>query len=720
MAYVAAGAAVVGLGGYLLGTAPKKLLAPPKVSYAHPGTENPAKGLGAIHSHYEYKELIQVPVDHKECTTLYETFLNGVKTTGDGPALGYRKPTGNTGKDGKPEVEAGYTWISYNTTRDRAHAFGGGIVNLDLAPIVAGDPESTGAAPLRLLAIMMKNRPEWIIAEQGSFSQSVATVPLYDTLGPTTVEMVVNETNLTSVLTTPDELCKFIQIKPDCPTLKNIILCGEVSEKNRADGTAAGLTIYSFDEVEASGKKSPQKPQPPTPDHVATFLYTSGTTGKSKGAILSHKNIVADVAGAFAGKIFQIAPGDYHLSYLPLAHGFERVVEASCYFHGVAVGFFQGDTLKIPDDLKALRPTLFPSVPRLLNKMYDKVMGKAKAAGGVKSALFARAYASKQIGLKNGYLQHRLWDALVFNKIAATVGLDRCRAIVTGSAPIASHVLEFLRITFKCPVMEGYGQTEITAAGTCQEPHDFSVGNVGGPLPSCWVRLVSVPEMDYLITDKLHAPPGQQGIDCCGRGEICFKGPIAINGYFNRPEQNAELKDADGWVHSGDIGLWLPNGALKIIDRKKNIFKLAQGEYIAPEKIENVYSNSEFVAQSFVYGDSFQAQLVAIIVPDEGALLAWAKKNNIEGDLAALCKNDEVKKMIHADLDRVRKTHKLFGFEHAASIVLEPEPFSLENGMLTPTFKLMRNPAKAKYQADIDAMYDKLGGTTKGVKQGAH
>eukprot|EP00435_Cladocopium_sp_Y103_P055686 s860_g18.t1 len=240
-------------------------------------------------------------------------------------------------------------------------------------------------------------------------------------------------------------------------------------------------------------------------------------------------------------------------------------------------------------------------------------------------ALFDRAYAAKKAALVHGKNTHPVWDRLVFSKIAEKVGLDKVRVMITGSAPIADHVLDFLRIVFACPVFEGYGLSETTGAGTVTADGDLAPGTVGAVLSCNELRLKDVPDMGYLRTDQVHKA-GEREIPCHGRGEICFKGTNVFKGYYKMPDKTAEAIDEDGWFHSGDIGMWLPDGRLKIIDRKKNIFKLAQGEYVAPEKIEGLNVQSHFVAQSFVYGDSLKTQLVAIVVPDADTAASWAKQ----------------------------------------------------------------------------------------------
>ena len=270
----------------------------------------------------------------------------------------------------------------------------------------------------------------------------------------------------------------------------------------------------------------------------------------------------------------------------------------------------------------------------------------------------------------------------------------------TGSAPISGEVMEFLRVCFGGIVFEGYGMTESACVISKTHALDFTCGHVGTPVKCCEVKLDSVREMNYTTNDKPYP-----------RGEVCVRGPSVFSGYYKAQDTTDEVMDRDGWLHTGDIGTWLPGGRLKIIDRKKNIFKLAQGEYVAPEKIENVYARSRFVAQSFVYGDSLTASLVAIVVPDEEVLVPWAKKKGVavgDVDFRKLCLDVSVQKMIHESMVTVGKEAGLKGFEQVKAVHLHPTLFSVENGLFTPTFKLKRPQARVAFQGDIDRMYKRI------------
>ena len=410
--------------------------------------------------------------------------------------------------------------------------------------------------------------------------------------------------------------------------------------------------------------------------------------------MILHRNICAE-AGCVITAELGLCATDVHISYLPLAHIMERLIQTAFYLLGAGVGFYQGDTLKITEDLVALRPTVFVSVPRLWNKIYDKITAGAAAKGGVAAYLFNSALEAKKYWLRTtNCITHSLWDRLVFGAVAQRVGLDRVRVMITGSAPIAPHVMEFLRVAFGAHVCEGYGQTECSAAASLTNFYDqASLGHVGGPLACCEIRLESVPDMSYLASDTTH---GEARVPCQGRGEVCYRGHNVFPGYYKDVERTREAVDAEGWLHSGDIGIFDANGNLRIVDRKKNIFKLSQGEYVAAEKIENVYLKAGLVAQSFVYGDSLHSMLVGVMVPDADAVKLWARANGHEAlapkDLAAL---PQLKKAMAEQMEKEAKDAKLQSFEKVKDFYVEPFQWTPED-LLTPSFKLKRADAKKK------------------------
>ncbi|PKU68467.1 long chain acyl-CoA synthetase 6, peroxisomal-like [Dendrobium catenatum] len=355
------------------------------------------------------------------------------------------------------------------------------------------------------------------------------------------------------------------------------------------------------------------------------------------------------------------------------------------------------DNLKLMDDMAVLRPTVFASVPRLYNRIYAGVMNAVKASGGLRERLFNVAYSTKMQAISNGKKPSPIWDRLVFNKIRDKLG-GRIRIMSSGASPLSPDVLEFLKICFGSHIIEGYGMTETSCVISNMDEDDTLAGHVGSPNPACEIKLIDVPEMNYTSED--HPYP---------RGEICVRGPIIFQGYYKDDEQTKEIVDEEGWLHTGDIGLWLPGGRLKIIDRKKNIFKLAQGEYIAPEKIENVYAKCKFIAQCFVYGDSFKSCLVAVVAVEPEILKMWAATERIQYDsLEQLCSDPRARAAVLAEMDEVGKQAQLRGFEFAKAVTLVLDPFTMENGLLTPTFKIKRPQAKAYFATAIANMYEEL------------
>lgn len=684
----------------------------------------PASGdSGDIRRDCRYKEELKASA-YPDVHTIYDAFRRGARVSGERNCMGYRPVKSVEVKEGKEVVTVGpFEWMSYKTILAKVDAIGSGLAGLNLLP--------ANELGNRLVGIYGKNRWEWAVAQHAIFSQGAASVPLYDTLGESAAAYIIGQAGLGTVFCSKNETPKVISCKTKngelLTNLLNIVQFEDVTPQQQAAAEAAGLTIRSFAEVEAAGKANPLPNAPPRPEDIAVICYTSGTTGNPKGAVLSHRNMVADCSAAIWAEL-GITQEDIHLSYLPLAHVFEQLVENALFMQGAAIGFYQGDTLKIMEDLKELRPTLFPSVPRLFNRIYDKITAKAQEAGGMKTSLFNRALEAKKYYLaKDGSLTHGLWDRIVFKKAAVNAGLDRCRLMVTGSAPLAAHVMEFMRCVFSVRMVEGYGQTECGGAATVTSVFDQgSKGHVGTPLACNEVKLVDVADMGYLHTDTLH---GQEivdgviknpGIACVGRGEVCYRGINIFSGYYKDAEKTAEALDADGWLHSGDIGLWDSHGNLRIIDRKKNIFKLSQGEYVAAEKIENAYLKAPLVQQVFVYGDSLHSMLVAIVVPDPDALKRLPQWEEGKSTVQSMVADPAVKQAIKDEMTKIGKGANLQGFECVKDLFLEADAWTPED-ILTPTFKLKRNDAKHRYQAQIDTMYAKLdpvAGAT-GLRQGA-
>uniref|UniRef100_A0A452UCG8 Arachidonate--CoA ligase n=1 Tax=Ursus maritimus TaxID=29073 RepID=A0A452UCG8_URSMA len=591
---------------------------------------------------------------YDDVTTLYEGFQRGIQVSNNGPCLGSRKP------------DQPYEWLSYKQVAEMSECVGSALIQ-----------KGFKAAPDQFIGIFAQNRPEWVIIEQGCFAYSMVVIPLYDTLGTEAITYIVNKAELSLVFVDKPEKANLLLDGVEnklTPGLKIIVLMDSYGIDLLDRGKRCGVEIISMKAMEVSH-----------PSHFSDGC-SSGHSGNPKGALITHRNIVSDCSAfvKITESTVNPSPDDTLISFLPLAHMFERVVECVMLCHGAKIGFFQGDIRLLMDDLKALQPTVFPVVPRL-GEFQGAIFGQANTT--LKRWLLDFASKRKEAELRSGIIRNNsLWDRLIFHKIQ-----------VTHSQPLSAPETN-LGCGFLCGLFlkfyEGYGQTECTAGCCVTMPGDWTAGHVGAPMPCNLIKLVDVEEMNYLASK--------------GEGEVCVKGPNVFKGYLKDPAKTAEVLDKDGWLHTGDIGKWLPNGTLKIIDRKKHIFKLAQGEYIAPEKIENIYLRSEPVAQVFVHGESLQAFLIAIVVPDVETLCSWARKKGFEGSFEELCRNKDVKKAILEDMVRLGKDSGLKPFEQVKGISLHPELFSIDNGLLTPTMKAKRPELRNYFRSQIDELYSTI------------
>ncbi|KAG8183684.1 hypothetical protein JTE90_028048 [Oedothorax gibbosus] len=607
----------------------------------------------------------------EDAQTLHECMQRGCKVSGNGPCLGWLEK-------GRDE----YSWIHYKEVLERAKNFGAGLMKKNLKP---------GS----FVGIYSLNNVECVLTEYACYGRSMSIVPIYDTLGPKAFTLIVNEAEISAVVCDKEEKSTtLMNDKNEMPTLKVIIQIDPISEAAKKKSKELDVDLISFKDMEELGKANPQSLVPPTPDTMACICYTSGTTGSPKGVMLTHKNIVANVSAVML-QLGETAPcrSDTMLSFLPLAHMFERCCQIGLYMTGGQVGFFQGDIRKLNDDFRTLRPTVIPCVPRLLNRMYDKIQEEANSSK-IKKMLLNMAIESKKSELERDIIRNNsVWDWTVLKPIQDKLG-GRLRLIVAGSAPIAGHVLSFLRCALGCVIVNGYGQTECVAPCTMTTPGDPSTDNVGPPIPCCKVKLVDVPEMNYFASE--------------GKGEVCVHGLAVFQGYLKDTEKTESTVDKDGWLHTGDIGMWLPNGALTIVDRRKHIFKLQQGEYVSPAKVESIYLRSALVSQVFVHGDSLKSCVVGIVVPEMDSVMQWCKEHGITGEWIKLCQNQEVKQFMLEKMTTLGKKSGLKSFEQVKDIYLHPRLFTMDEGLLTPTLKTKRLECRKYFKPQIDAMYSHL------------
>jgi len=614
----------------------------------------------------------------KETQTLFEAFRHGATLSAGGLCLGWR----NSGL-------LPFQWLTYNEVLLRAQNFGSGLISMGLSPGVHS-----------MVGIYSRNCPEWVIAEQGLYCYSMVNVPLYDSLGPDARGFVISECEMRIIVAFDESnLRSILSSAPAC--LKVIVTVRDVKPRLVEEADSLGIKVVRFSEVEKFGALHKREEVPPLPDTTATICFSRlaafGETllGKPKGVMLSHLNIVSATL-ACTNQLGQYAPNsqDILFSFLPLAHTLERCCELSVFMAGGAVGFYSGNLKTLTADMKALKPTILPAVPRFLNRLYDSCVTTAN-----KSSLFRHVFnfalSSKTGELYKGFVRRdSIWDKLIFWSVRNRLG-GNVRLMIVGSAPLAGNVLTFMRATLGCIIVEGYGQTECVAPCTLTAPGDPQPDHVGPPVACNNIKLADVPDMEYFSAR--------------GQGEVCVIGSNVFQGYFRDPERTRLAVDTEGWLHTGDIGEWQLNGTLKIIDRKKQIFKLSQGEYVAPDSVEEIIRRSDYVAHVFVHGDSLKSCVIGVVVPDQGAISAWAKRRHLPSDsFTALCNMREVKTFIMEDIARLSKEANLAYYEQVKDIYLHPALFTVQSGLLSTSGVLMRQKLVKYFKPQLEDMYKRL------------
>ncbi|KAI9983399.1 hypothetical protein PInf_007423 [Phytophthora infestans] len=578
---------------------------------------------------------------------------------GSNKLFGWRKTDPVTGKPGA------YEWVTLNDFLPVVEAAASGMSHmLEL---------QRGA----IVGVFATNCYQWSVVEHSASRMAYTLVPLYDTLGATAIPFILNHTEMSIVFCGKEHFKVLMGVVHECPSVKTVVQFeDEIDEEETILAEQHKVKLMTLSQLIEDGKTDVVSADPPLPIDLATICYMSGTTGDPKGVMLTHANMMA--AAACSLEFTLLLPTDIHLSYLPLAHCFERVIQTTCIYSRAAVGYYSGDVKLLMDDLGELKPTVFPSARKWL---------------------FDTAYASKKYYLKDGYKTHWFWDFLVFSKAQKALG-GHVRRMMNGSAPLSKDVKEFCQIVFGSTMLEGHGLTETGAVISCSTDEIPPGDHIGIPLGNVQICLEDLPEMNYTSRDKP-----------CPRGEILMKGDNLFVGYYKQPDVTKEVIDEDGWLHTGDIGCWNPDGTLRIIDRKKNIFKLSQGEYVAPEKIEGIYIKSPLIAQAFVHGDSMKSYLVGIIVPDAEIVAKWAIGKGLQASFEMLCSAEspagaELKTDIAHEMERLATEYKLFGFEKVKKFYIHVEQFIPKNDFATPTFKLKRPVIVKRFGSELEGMYN--------------
>ncbi|KAD4178411.1 hypothetical protein R6Q59_022005 [Mikania micrantha] len=632
--------------------------------------------MGPVYRSVFAKDGFPAPIEGLD--SCWDVFRLSVEKYPDNRMLGTRELV-----DGK---HGPYVWLTYKQVYDKVIRVGNAI-------------RACGVEPGGRCGIYGANCAEWVMSMEACNAHGLYCVPLYDTLGAGAVEFIICHAEVTIAFIEEKKIPELLKTFPAAGEyLKTIVSFGKVNPEQREQVESFGLAIYAWDEFLSLGDDKHFDLPFKKKSDICTIMYTSGTTGDPKGVLISNNSIVTLIAGVrrlLEGANESLDTHDVYLSFLPLAHIFDRVIEECFINHGASIGFWRGDVKLLIEDIGELKPTIFCAVPRVLDRIYSGLQQKIAAGGFLKRNLFNLAYSYKLHNMKGGkkhYEASPLSDKIVFSKVKQGLG-GNVRIILSGAAPLAPHVEAYLKVVACSHVLQGYGLTETCAGTFVSWPNDMDMlGTVGPPVPNLDARLESVPEMNY---DALSSKP---------QGEICIRGDVLFSGYYKRDDLTKEVL-VDGWFHTGDIGEWQPDGSMKIIDRKKNIFKLSQGEYVAVENLENVYGLVSDIDTIWIYGNSFESCLVAVVNPNKQAIEHYAETHNISGDFESLCENPMIKEYILGELTRIGKERKLKGFEFVKAVYLDPVPFDMDRDLLTPTFKKKRPQMLKYYQDVIDNMY---------------
>lgn len=564
-------------------------------------------------------------------------------------------------------------WKKYSTANIKQQ-----IDSLSMGLLHAGVGYNDGTIEGRdKIAILSNNRPEWMILDMAVQQTGAVLTPIYPTINVNELEFILNDATVKMVFVSDQELYNKVQsIRSKTPSVQSVYTFNVIQE-----------ALYWKDLLHSGSEEDLQKLQASKnrikPDELCTILYTSGTTGFPKGVMLSHHNILDNINNVNDILVPVCNYKDKALSFLPLNHIFERVVTYIYLFNGVSI-YYAESLETIGENLKEVHPTVFSTVPRLLEKVYEKIIAKGREQKGIKKSLFFWAVAlgskfesDKNMGLWYN-IQLAIANKIIFSKWREALG-GNVKAIVTGAAACQVRLLKVFTAA-KIVIMEGYGLTETSPVISVNhfEPENRKFGTVGRVIQNVEVKLAE-------------------------DGEICCKGSNVMLGYYKRPDLTAECIDADGWFHTGDIGIWTEDNFLKITDRKKEIFKTSGGKYVAPQPIENKMKESPFIEQMMVVGAE-RKFTAALIVPAFANLKTWCEKNNIPSeDIHAMIKHPKVMEYYKSI---VEKYNQLFNpVEQVKKFELLDSEWTINGGELTPTLKLKRKVIMEKYGEAVERIY---------------
>lgn len=565
------------------------------------------------------------------------------------------------------------SWRKYSTTEIKKTAD-----SLSMGLLHAGLGYQDGTIEGRdKIAVLSNNRPEWVLLDLAVQQCGAVLTPIYPTINVNELEFILNDASVKLVFVSDQELFDKVQsIRSKTPSVQAVYTFNLINQALHWKDLLHTGTPEDQDKLDAI--KANIKG-----NELATILYTSGTTGFPKGVMLSHHNILDNILNVEELLVPVCGPKDKSLSFLPLNHIFERLITYIYIFRGVSIYYAESlDT--IGENLKEVKPTLFTTVPRLLEKVYEKIINKGRELTGIKKKLFfwavevgSRFEVAKNLGLAYN-IQLALANKLIFSKWREGLG-GNIKAIVTGAAACQVRLLRVFTAA-KIVIMEGYGLTETSPIISVNQfdPAGRRFGTVGKVIRNVEVRLAE-------------------------DGEICCKGSNIMMGYYKRPDLTAECIDAEGWFHTGDIGVWVEGSFLKITDRKKEIFKTSGGKYVAPQPIENKMKESSFIEQMMVVGAE-QKFTAALIVPAFATLSSWCEQQGI--DASTTEKMLQHPKVLEHYKLIVEQFNELFNpVEQVKKFELLHEEWTINGGELTPTLKLKRKVIMEKYKQAVERIY---------------
>ena len=669
--------------------------------------ETKREGYSGPYIYPKLKNFDKESVEYFQNKSLIEYNIQQMKKYKERPCLGRRLKKGENEK-GEPIYEDKYTYFSSSEVYNMCLNFSKNIHEKKDELI---HKDTYNNIEFDLIGIFANNCTEWVVSDLGCQMDTITTVTLYATLGPNAFKFICEQTEIKTILVTPDlvkTLCDLKQ-KFKLDNLTYAILFDLTtncdSDKVLSQLKEAGFTAYSFtkDFIKENNNVKESDLRISQPDTIMTICYTSGTTGNPKGVMLSQRNLISVLETVIDGGSIPVDEYAAHISFLPLAHIFERMVISGFMGIGAKVGFISGSVkTTLMEDIKYFGPTLLFTVPKVLQTIRNKVFDGFNKLSGWKKKLAYTAYYTKLDNYKKyGIVTHAVYDFLIFKKIREMFG-NRIKTVLCASAPLRKELADDFKVFLSVPVVEGLGMTELSGSPFCTNYNDYTNFTAGGVNWGARMLLKSVPDLGYTADDEI------EGIKCPA-GEMCLKGPLVFHGYYKNDEENKNCFDEEGYFHTGDVGRIFPNygNGLKIVDRVKEIFKLSQGEYIIPAKLESVYSKSVYVSQIMIYGNPTKNKIIGIIIPDKKKC-ADELNMSVE-DLVKDNKNKDLINLILKDLEKLAKEAEFNGLEKLKYIIVDFEEFTNNNNCLTPTMKIIRKNVEKKYKEKIDNLYDMMG-----------